>query len=231
MAENTLSALLVDAGNTLLQLREPVGETYARLGAPYGVSLSGADVDRRFRRAFRLWQGPRYQGDGRPFWRAVVREATTCDDPDYFEAVYGWYARAEAWGLAEGALDAFGALRRAGTKVAVVSNWDSRLRPLLGALGVLSAVDAAFISCELGLEKPDPAIYRLACEGLGVLPAAALHVGDHPGKDAAAARAAGCGALLWGAEVKAFHQLANPARRRRLLANQAANQKTLPNST
>jgi len=208
VAENTLSALLVDAGNTLLQLREPVGETYARLGRPYGVAGDAAAVGRRFGAAFRGWEGPRYQGDGRPFWRAVVAGSTGCADLDYFEVVYAHYARPEAWTVAEGALEAFAALRGRGVKVAVVSNWDDRLRGLLEVMGLMDAVDAAFISTELGVEKPDPAIYRLACEGLGVRPVEALHVGDHPEKDVAAARAAGCGALLYGAGLGSFRELA-----------------------
>jgi len=28
------------------------------------------------------------QGDGRPFWKLVVSEATGCGDDDYFEEVY-----------------------------------------------------------------------------------------------------------------------------------------------
>lgn len=29
-----------------------------------------------------------YQGDGRPFWKFVVSEATGCANDDYFEEVY-----------------------------------------------------------------------------------------------------------------------------------------------
>uniref|UniRef100_A0A0A9F8V6 Uncharacterized protein n=1 Tax=Arundo donax TaxID=35708 RepID=A0A0A9F8V6_ARUDO len=43
-----------------------------------------------FKRAFTApWPKTlRYQGDGRPFWRIVVAEATNCTDDDYFEEVY-----------------------------------------------------------------------------------------------------------------------------------------------
>jgi putative hydrolase of the HAD superfamily len=34
------------------------------------------------------------------------------------------------------------------------------------------------LSCEVGLKKPDPAIYLLACERLGVQPAECAFVGD-----------------------------------------------------
>lgn len=203
-----VSALLVDAGNTLLQPSESVGETYARMGRPHGVTDAPEVVMSRFMAAFRDWEGPRYQGDGRPFWRAVVAGATGCADQDYFEALYSYYALPEAWIVAEGAVETFGALRARGVTVAVVSNWDTRLRGLLEALGLMASLDAAVISAEVGIEKPDPALYRHACEVLGVAPAQALHIGDHPKKDAAAARAAGCRALVWGRDLQSFRELA-----------------------
>jgi putative hydrolase of the HAD superfamily len=49
---------------------------------------------------------------------------------------------------------------------------------------------------ECGVQKPDPAIYRITAERLGTEPARVLHVGDHPVEDVAAARAAGLQARL-----------------------------------
>ena len=39
-------------------------------------------------------------------------------------------------------------------------------------------VDVAVLSCEVGLRKPDPRIYWMTCERLGVAPADCLYVGD-----------------------------------------------------
>ena len=47
-----------------------------------------------------------------------------------------------------------------------------------------------------GKEKPEPAIFELALTRLGVEPHEALHVGDHPEKDAAGALAVGMRAVL-----------------------------------
>ena len=38
--------------------------------------------------------------------------------------------------------------------------------------------DDVVLSCAVGLRKPDPAIYQLACERLGVEPEECLFVGD-----------------------------------------------------
>ena len=48
-----------------------------------------------------------------------------------------------------------------------------------------------YISGELGMEKPDPAIFRHACARLQERPEACLYVGDYPPEDERGARAAG----------------------------------------
>jgi putative hydrolase of the HAD superfamily len=50
-------------------------------------------------------------------------------------------------------------------------------------------------SGELGIGKPDPAIFQLALDNLGVGPDAAMHVGDSLSSDVAGARAAGITAV------------------------------------
>ena len=60
-------------------------------------------------------------------------------------------------------------------------------------LGVVGWLDpcAIFISDQIGISKPNPKLYARACESLGVPPTQALHVGDHPQNDVAAAHAVG----------------------------------------
>ena len=50
--------------------------------------------------------------------------------------------------------------------------------------------------CIRDSEKPDPRIFELALARAGADPAEALHAGDHPKKDVAAARAVGMEAVL-----------------------------------
>ncbi|QSB06861.1 HAD family hydrolase [Natronoglycomyces albus] len=47
------------------------------------------------------------------------------------------------------------------------------------------------ISSEVGAAKPDPAIFRLACENLDLPPDQVMYIGDRPDHDALAAQAAG----------------------------------------
>jgi putative hydrolase of the HAD superfamily len=51
--------------------------------------------------------------------------------------------------------------------------------------------NAIFISEELGVAKPHPRIFTIACESLGIAPTEALYVGDHPANDVDPAHEAG----------------------------------------
>jgi putative hydrolase of the HAD superfamily len=57
--------------------------------------------------------------------------------------------------------------------------------------------DAEVFSCSVGLRKPDPRIYLLACEQLGVEPREAVFVGDGANDELAGAERVGMGAILF----------------------------------
>jgi putative hydrolase of the HAD superfamily len=77
-----------------------------------------------------------------------------------------------------------------------VSNWDISLPEVLERVGLTGLVDGVVSSAGAGARKPDPAIFAPALELAGATPREALHVGDTPEEDLAAARAAGIRALL-----------------------------------
>jgi FMN phosphatase YigB (HAD superfamily) len=62
----------------------------------------------------------------------------------------------------------------------VLSNSDDRLRPLLG---LASYFPSLVISCEAGVVKPDPRVFRLAATALTVTPGQLFHVGDSHAMD------------------------------------------------
>jgi putative hydrolase of the HAD superfamily len=70
----------------------------------------------------------------------------------------------------------------------VVAAWpDTPLAPL---------VHEAVLSAAVGRKKPDPAIYELACERLGVAPGRCLYVGDGGSRELSGAAAVGMEAVL-----------------------------------
>jgi len=89
-----------------------------------------------------------------------------------------------------GAIAAVNSLRARGLDLAVVSNWDIGLSEHLERIGTASLFTAIVTTAEAGAAKPDPAVFLLALERLGVEPARSLHVGDEP-EDEQGALAAG----------------------------------------
>lgn len=88
-------------------------------------------------------------------------------------------------------------LKRAGLLVAVISNTeDGRLRDSLEASGLNGLFDLTVDSHLVGCKKPDPAIFHLALERLGIKAGEAAFVGDSYTHDALAAHAVGMRAIL-----------------------------------
>jgi len=94
------------------------------------------------------------------------------------------------------AAPALAALREAGLRLAVVSNWDCSLHSVLAELGLAAAVDAIVVSAQAGSVKPDPALFAAALRELRRAPGEAMFVGDSLETDVLGARSAGLHALL-----------------------------------
>src|SRR5205823_4585360 len=93
-----------------------------------------------------------------------------------FAEVFEHYATAAAWRTYADAKPVLRRLRDRGLRLGVVSNFDGRLRRLLGALELAPAFDAVVLSSECGAAKPDRRIFEAALRALSSPAAAALHV-------------------------------------------------------
>jgi putative hydrolase of the HAD superfamily len=93
---------------------------------------------------------------------------------------------------------ALAALRAAGHRLVVVSNWDVSLHEMLRTTGLAALVDGAISSAEAGERKPAPGIFRraLALAGAADDERPALHAGDSLELDVAGALGAGLEAVL-----------------------------------
>jgi len=76
-------------------------------------------------------------------------------------------------------------------RLAVISNWDDRLRVLLESLAIAHQFEVIIVSAEVGHTKPLLEIFQTAAEALQLPPDGILHVGDSEKEDHQGALAAG----------------------------------------
>lgn len=88
-------------------------------------------------------------------------------------------------------LDVLDALRADGHPLALISNATSETAEAWPEGPLAGRFDVAVFSCEAGLAKPDPAIYRITAERLGVAPGECVYVGDGADGELAGAAAVG----------------------------------------
>jgi putative hydrolase of the HAD superfamily len=198
-----IKAIFFDAVGTLFRLTNTVGDHYAYVGREVGLNLDAQNLDRAFHTAWKQMpqraaiDGPR-ENDDKDWWRElvdVVLEQVApslgeLDRDNFFEIAYEHFADAGVWELYP---DVPGVLEqlRPRFELAVISNFDGRLRFILQLLGISKFFSHVFISSELGADKPDPEIYRRAVRLIQLHANEVLHVGDDSQRDWEAATAAG----------------------------------------
>ncbi len=194
-----IQAITFDVGGTLIEPWPSVGHIYAEVAARHGVkNVSPAKLNHNFTTA---WRAKRHFNHTREDWAALV-DATFAEiapEPSsrtFFPALYDRFAESTAWRVFDDARPALEKLRARGVRMAVLSNWDERLRPLLCALGLDDFFETLVVSCEVGFAKPSHVIFDHTSRKLGLPPSAILHVGDSEREDAAGASAAGFRSVL-----------------------------------
>ena len=201
--------VVLDAAGTLLDVAGSVGESYAEEARASGAELDPRAIERGFARAMRdappLAFGHLPPAErriaARAWWRAVAGEAIAAagDLPAdfafdaFFDRAWERFSRPEAWQVHEDVRPALRALRADSFPLAVFSNWDDRLEPLLSRLGLAGYFCRVLVSSELPAAKParaafDAVIDRLANVEMTLPP---VMIGDRLDHDAVAAIEAG----------------------------------------
>lgn len=185
-----IQAITFDVGGTLIEPWPSVGHVYAEVAARHGLThFSPAQLNARFNAA---WRARQSFGHSRNDWEALVTEVfENSTTPGFFGELYDRFAEPDAWHIYEDVLPALDQLASRQIKLAIISNWDERLRPLLRRLKLAQYFDAFAISLEVGYPKPCPAIFAHAAKELDLPSNTILHVGDSPEMDIAGATAAG----------------------------------------
>ena len=212
--------ITVDAAGTLIRPWPSVGAVYGKTARGFGLPVKDQEVDERFYEVFGKVQKDHKitSGKEKDFWRQVVFAvfepySERRNLAPLFEELWELFAQGEHWRLADGAKDTLSELQQRGYRLAVLSNNDSRLRSVLKDLAIDSLFEKIFISSEMGIEKPDPEIFREVERFFGTAPLRFLHIGDSHSRDFEGARQAGWDALLFGKpiieerQITTFHEL------------------------
>ena len=188
-----IAAVTFDVGGTLIEPWPSVGHVYAEAAARHGLAgISPEVLNARFKAAWHAAAGFDYT---RKSWENLVNR--TFDElaprdvqQAFFPEIYDRFAQETVWRIFDDVQPTLDTLASRGLRLAVISNWDERLRGLLRRLN-LDQFETFAISCEVGFPKPSPVIFNHAARELDLRPDAILHVGDSLELDVEGAHAAG----------------------------------------
>ena len=202
-------AVFFDAAGTLIKPTNSVGQSYAAIAENYGLRVAPAELFNRFRVCFDSAAPLAFPGAApatisvleQDWWKQLVRRIFEPFGPfdrfdAYFDELFAYFARPASWELYPEAIETLRALRERGLELAVVSNFDSRLRNILEGLGAASWFDGIFVSSAVGYAKPDRRIFDFVIKSRQLVATNVLHVGDSVTNDIGGATNAGVKAIL-----------------------------------
>lgn len=206
-----MKAVFFDAGETLLAPHPSHPELFALVLGEHGHQVSVETVQATFaemapsfvavmdRMAVKMWSVSREAS--LDFWGRIYGEALErldVGDPDgrIFNALYERFTRYDSYRLFPECIPTLQACREAGLVVGLISNFEEWLEGMLIDMEIAHLFDYMVISGREGVEKPDPAIFRLALDRSGMAAEHSLYVGDHPKLDVEASEAVGMTAVL-----------------------------------
>lgn len=194
----SIDAVSFDVGGTLIAPWPSVGHVYAEVAQEHSLpAFSPEALNLRFHTAWKDQAGFDYS---RNAWLGVVKQTfhNLCPAEQvetFFPRLYARFTEPRCWTIYSDVLPTLESLRRRGLKLGILSNWDERLGPLLGALGLENYFDSVTISVQEGVQKPSALLFQRCCGRLGVSPERVLHVGDSQREDVEGALNAGLQAL------------------------------------
>jgi HAD superfamily hydrolase (TIGR01549 family) len=210
--ERALEAVIFDAGLTLIEVAtsapDVAAEVLTRAGVPFdagqlalAMAAAEAHVESRWHKGD-WWAAEstvrRLFVDG--YRHALPQLPAVAADPalrePLAEAIYDAYQDTRHWRLYPDVLPTLRALRAAGLRLGVISDWGHGLEAIVLELQLHDYLEFLVVSSRVGVAKPDPAVFQLALDRIAVAPAHAVYVGDTYVKDVLGARAAGVAPIL-----------------------------------
>jgi putative hydrolase of the HAD superfamily len=196
-----IRGVLIDALGTLVRLEPPAPRLQASLGARLELEVSLARCEAAMQAEMRYYAAHCARARDTAALAALRLE---CADvlADVLAAgpngaeILPCLTDAVAFTAFPDAAPALAELASQGRRLAVVSNWDVSLPPVLVRLGLATQFEVIVHSAGAGAAKPDPRPFQIALARLSLTPAECVHVGDDPVNDGEGATAAGLRAIL-----------------------------------
>lgn len=196
-------AVLLDAGNTLICLDfAEIGRLLEAAGVPVTASQL-ARAEYHGRHAINAMVSGLETGTDRSrafvYFSSILKGAGVGEDSIHplFDMIRAVNDRAGLWRVVpSGAREALTWLRDQGVRLGVISNADGRVEAQLAEARLTDLLDFVIDSHRVGMEKPDPRIFRMGLDRAGVRPEEAVYVGDMYTIDVVGARTAGIGGVL-----------------------------------
>ena len=206
----TIEIVFFDAGGTLLDPHPSFAELFATTCRAQGYDVTKSQVDDvQDRLAPHLTElvdeadlphAPSLSPEASyAFWTFTYRrflDELGIEDEAVTEKLYETFSSTESYRLYDDVKPALDAVEDAGYRIGLISNFDSWLETMLIEMEVGHVFDPSVISGQVGVEKPDPEIYRIAVERASVPPGRAVHVGDSPRTDMEPAAVVGIKPIL-----------------------------------
>ena len=199
--------IFLDAVNTLFGVRESVGHVYQAIAAKFDVELDPNAINRAFYKSFvsaPTLAFPDVSPEMVPqlefeWWEKLAYETFTGagfiqqfgDFSAFFKRLYAHFATDAPWYLYPEVLPILQHWQTHGVELGIISNFDSRLLPVLEQLELRDFFRTITISSLSGVAKPEMGIFAIALEKHGISPEEAWHIGDSETEDYQAATEAG----------------------------------------
>lgn len=201
MPASYVKTVLLDAGGVLLDLDY---EYLVRLLAHNGFKAMEADLslaEALARTEIEKWvrNGGKSSDAWRDYFRLMLAKIKVPAElyEKIIDSLWEAHMRVGMWTVPiEGALETVALLKERGYRIGVVSNAEGRVEGDLYAAGFEGLVETVVDSHVVGVEKPDPEIFRIALERLRADPETTIFLGDVPSVDVAGAAAAGITPVL-----------------------------------
>ncbi len=181
----TVDAVFFDAWDTLFFISASRTEQFLQAVRPFGLTWSAEEVEKALDEAARFYiphdHDPATLEEEQEVWRrffaACLQNLGTTPQPDIVKRLVDEVFSFRWLQLFPETLEVLKVCRQH-CKVGLISNAWASMRQLMDTLGLAPYFHACIISAEVGVRKPDPRIFQIALQTLGVPAERSVFVDD-----------------------------------------------------